>query len=163
MDMIYCYNVVVLADGLRDTTNQRRYAKWLESSLKNRSEVDTFTIRLDSSNNVDAFANLYRFASALHVDLVEFHIGAFEIATLIAIFATTLVFAMAILDFPFSVAMCLLFGYGAVTTVIITHVFYSIAKTHSILVKRVVRGLHTQRRKNNVEIDYLETLAKDCD
>ncbi|GMI40932.1 hypothetical protein TrCOL_g5627 [Triparma columacea] len=163
VDMIYCENVVVLVDGLRDTTNQRRYAKWLESSLKDCSEVDTCTIRLDSSNNVDAFANLYRFASALNVDLVEFHIGAFEIATLIAIFASSLVFAMVLADFPFSVGMVLLFGYGTVTTVIITRVFYSIALTHSILVKRVVRGLHTQRRKNNVEIDYLETLAKDCD
>ena len=79
-----------------------------------------------------------------------------QVAALVAIFATVLVFLMALYNMPLDVTMVLLFVLGLVISIIMTYLFFNTAKTHSILVNNVVWGLNAQRRKNNIEIDWHE-------
>ena len=121
------------------------------------------TMRLDTGSNVNAYENLHTFTFTLYSSTCEFHLAAMEVGGIISIFATAMVFSMALVNVPFNVSMVLLIALGSIMAALMTYVFFNTAKTHNILVKKVVLGLNAQRRKNNVEIDWLEVCSSEGD
>ncbi|GMH58157.1 hypothetical protein TrRE_jg3219 [Triparma retinervis] len=158
--LIYAYTVVVLSDSINDTEIISRMARWAQAFLKDASESESLTIRLFNGRNVLAFRTMHRFMFSTYACYAQYHLAAFEVASLVAIFSSALVFAMSILDVKLNVGMATLLGMGTVITAVMTYIFYKTSKAHSILVKNVVRGLTAQRRRNNIEVDYIETMAK---
>eukprot|EP00520_Triparma_pacifica_P014671 CAMPEP_0118637956 /NCGR_PEP_ID=MMETSP0785-20121206/3428_1 /TAXON_ID=91992 /ORGANISM="Bolidomonas pacifica, Strain CCMP 1866" /LENGTH=650 /DNA_ID=CAMNT_0006529175 /DNA_START=51 /DNA_END=2000 /DNA_ORIENTATION=+ len=157
---VNCYNLVILGTAQKDVSALRHFAIWIEGSLKDQYQMETLRLRLYSRENVGAFRTIHRLVFSVYASYSEYHLASFQVSSIIAIFASALVFALAIMDVSFLVAMALLFLIGTEVTIIMTYVFYNTAKTHTILVNSVNRGLHAQIRKNVIEIDFLETLAK---
>ena len=109
-----------------------------------------FSLRLNNVQNVDSFEALLKFVVAYHQEISVVNIKACEVLACVSIFSAVFVLASVITSKSAAVEVwsVTLFVLGAALLLPLGTVLWSVCETHDVLTARIVRGLHSERRKN---------------